>query len=161
MNLKMIAAAVVALLFLAQTFALFIARDQLAACRQHNAEIRSEYDAASVQAQADIRALEQKRAVIVAQIQQEAANDLQTLQAAADSASADADSLRNEVRRLRSRIATADATTAGRSKAESSAFGVLAELFDESVRRNQVLAAEADGARRRGMTCERIYDEQK
>lgn len=161
MNPKLIAAAVVGLLFLAQTFALFIARDRLASCRQNVAEIRAEYEAQSAQAQADMRALEQKRSAIVAQIQQEAAHDLQVLQSAADTASADADSLRREIRSLRSRIATNDSTAAGRSKAESSAFGVLAELFDESVRRNQVLAAEADGARRRGMTCERIYNEQK
>lgn len=122
------------------------------------ATMRAEYAEQSAQAQKQARETEQKWQSIAEKEVQDARNQQSIAESAAADAAANADSLRAEVRRLRSRIATNDATAAGRSTAEQSAFGVLADLFDESVRRNQVLAAEADAARNRGMTCERIYD---
>lgn len=125
----------------------------------HIATMRAEYAEASAKAQIKARETEQKWQSIAEKEVQDARNQQSIAESAAADAAANADSLRAEVRRLRSRIATADATAAGRSTAEQSAFGVLADLFDESVRRNQVLAAEADRARVAGMTCERIYSE--
>lgn len=123
------------------------------------ATMRAEYAEQSAQAQKQARETEQKWQSIAEKEVQDARNQQSIAENAAADAAANADSLRAEVRRLRSRIATADATAAGRSTAEQSAFGVLADLFDESVRLNQTLAAEADRARVAGMTCERIYDE--
>lgn len=123
------------------------------------ATMRAEYAEQSAQAQKQVRETEQKWQSIADKEVQDARNQQSIAETAATDAASDADRLRAEVRRLRSRIATADATAAGRSTAEQSAFGVLADLFDESVRRNQVLAAEADSARIAGLTCERIYSE--
>lgn len=122
------------------------------------ATMRAEYAEQSAQAQKQARETEQKWQSISEKEVQDARNQQSIAESAAADAAANADSLRAEVRRLRSRIATADATAAGRSTAEQSAFGVLADLFDESVKRNQVLAKEADAARGHGMTCERIYE---
>lgn len=123
------------------------------------ANMRAEYAEQSAQAQKQARETEQKWQSIAEKEVQDARNQQSIAETAAADAASDADRLRAEVRRLRSRIATNDATAAGRSTAEQSAFGVLADLFDESVRRNQILAAEADSARIAGLTCERIYSE--
>lgn len=123
------------------------------------ATMRAEYAEASAMAERKARETEQNWQSIAEKEVQDARNQQSIAETAAADAASDADRLRAEVRRLRSRIATADATAAGRSTAEQSAFGVLADLFDESVRRNQTLAAEADSARIAGLTCERIYSE--
>lgn len=123
------------------------------------ANMRAEYAEQSAQAQKQARETEQNWQSIAETEVQDARNQQSIAETAAADAASDADRLRAEVRRLRSRIATNDATAAGRSTAEQSAFGVLADLFDESVRRNQVLAAEADSTRIAGLTCERIYSE--
>ena len=131
---------------------------RIATLNEQIATMRAEYAEQSAQAQKQARETEQKWQYIAEKEVQDARNQQSIAETAAADAAANADSLRAEVRRLRSSIATADATAAGRSTAEQSAFGVLADLFDESVRRNQVLAAEADRARVAGSTCERIYD---
>lgn len=123
------------------------------------ATMRAEYAEASAMAERKARETEQKWQYIAEKEVQDARNQQSIAETAATDAADNADRLRAEVRRLRSRIATNDATAAGRSTAEQSAFGVLADLFDESVRRNQVLAAEADSTRIAGLTCERIYSE--
>ena len=123
------------------------------------ATMRAEYAEASAMAERKARETEQKWQSIAEKEVQDARNQQSIAETAAADAASDADGLRAEVRRLRSRIATHDASAAGRSTAEQSAFGVLADLFDESVRRNQVLAAEADSARIAGLACERIYSE--
>lgn len=123
------------------------------------ATMRAEYAEQSAQAQKQARETEQKWQSIAEKEVQDARNQQSIAESAAADAAANADSLRAEVRRLRSRIATADAAAAGRSTAEQSAFGVLADLFDESVRLNQTLAAEADRARVAGVACEKIYSE--
>lgn len=108
------------------------------------------------------RTEEQRRQSIADKEAQDAHKQQSIAESNAAAASADADSLRKQVARLlASRSATCDAIAANGSKAAQSAAGVLAELLDESVRRNQVLAEEADRSRIAGMACQRIYEEIK
>lgn len=110
-------------------------------------------------ADAAARTEEQRRQSIADKEAEHAHNQQSIAESNAAAASADADSLRAQVARLlASRAATCDAIAANGSKAAGSIAGVLAELLDESVRRNQVLAEEADGSRIAGLACERIYN---
>lgn len=113
-------------------------------------------------ADAYARAEEQRRQSIADKEAHDAHKQQSIAESNAAAASADAVSLRKQVARLlASRSATCDAIAANGSKASRSAAGVLAELLDESVRRNQVLAEEADESRIAGMACQRIYEEIK
>lgn len=110
-------------------------------------------------ADAAARVEEQRRQSIADKEAQDAHKQQSIAESNAAAASADADSLRKQVARLlASRSATCDAIAANGSKAAGSIAGVLAELLDESVRRNQVLAKEADRSRIAGMACQRIYE---
>lgn len=110
-------------------------------------------------ADAFARAEEQRRQSIADKEAQDAHKQQSIAESNAAAASADADSLRKQVARLlASRAATCDAIAANGSKAAGSIAGVLSELLDESVRRNQVLAREADASRIAGMACQRIYE---
>lgn len=105
------------------------------------------------------RSEEQRRQSISDKEAKDAHNQQSIAESNAAAASADADSLRKQVARLlASRAANCDAIAANGSKAAGSIAGVLAELLDESVRRNQVLAREADASRIAGQACERIYN---
>lgn len=134
---------------------------RVSALKTEIATMRADYAMQSAQAQADMRAIEHKWQSIADKEVAHAKKQQSIAESAAATVASDADGLRREIRNLRSRLATRDATAAGRGKAEESAFGVLAELFDESVKRNQVLAAEADAARIAGKTCQGIYEKTK
>lgn len=135
-----------------QQYRIVSAQMELAGYRLEIAERDKRADAAA-------RVEEQRRQSIADKEAQDAHKQQSIAESNAAAASADADSLRKQVARLlASRSATCDAIAANGSKASRSAAGVLAELLDESVRRNQVLAKEADGSRIAGQACERIYN---
>lgn len=72
------------------------------------------------------------------------------------------DRLLNEVeqqrRLLAGRQATDAAGFAAERKARQRAYDMLAVVYSQSVERNGVLAAAADDARARGLSCEKRYD---
>lgn len=108
---------------------------------------------------ASARAEEHRRANAVRTEQEKAAHEIATAQADAAAASASVDSLRQQLAKLRTRLAHRDAAATGDRQAAKDALGVLAELLDESVRRNEVLAESLDRSRIAGHACERMYSQ--
>lgn len=127
----------------------------------HNAfaDYRLEIAERDKRADAAARTEEQRRQSIADKEAKKAYEQQSIAEIAAATARADADSLRKQVDRLlASRKATANAIAAAGSKAAQSATRVLAELLNESVKRNQILAEEATRSRIEGQTCERFAD---
>jgi dsDNA-specific endonuclease/ATPase MutS2 len=147
------------IMLLAEEFRINSFRSQLSEVSAEYADYKQVVAQKTREAEAQARAIEKQRSDVAAKLQQEAANEIAAANAAADTAASDADSLRREVDRLRSaRRAASAANTPERGQADDRAIGVLAELFRESVRRNQILAEALDRSRIAGQACERIYN---
>jgi DNA primase len=124
-------------------------------------------DTRDAQANADNEAAERTKEQAYQQSINKAVQDGQRIidQATADAAAArnSADSLRGAADNLSNRLAANEASghscTAAASKAATRAAAVLADVFKRADQRAGDLAAIADQARARGMTCERAYDE--
>ena len=99
-----------------------------------------------------------RRQQVAEEIEKDAKGKLEQARADAVAADAAADGLQREVNRLRAgRSATCSAIAAGERAAGESATGVLADLLEEFVRRNRILAAAADASRVAGLACETAY----
>lgn len=113
---------------------------------------------ARLKAEQAARTEEQRQQKVVDNAREEAQQRIAKAESSAADAAAAADGLRGELRKVRSREATSNATAAAGSKARESVTSVLAGLLDESVALNVQLAKEADRSRNAGLTCEASYD---
>lgn len=98
----------------------------------------------------------------ITKVSQNAEQKLTSVQADADNAAAAAGRLRGTISELQRKLqrseALADSAIASERQAEARAANMFANLLTESVERNRQLAAAADDARTRGLTCEQAYD---
>lgn len=122
------------------------------------AEYRSEVDKQRAEI-ADAARIEERRRQNIADKEIEYAKTQQHIAENDAAKSRDAaDSLRKQLAGLHDRLANRDASLAGERKAGRDAIGVLADLLNESVERNRILAEALDRSRIAGMTCERLYN---
>lgn len=112
--------------------------------------------------QVETRAEEQRRQGEIDAIEKNAEGQIAEAVADADRARAVSDGLHDEAAKLAARLAASEracrATTASGSAAGSTGSELLAELFRRADQRAGELAAIADQARIRGLTCETVYD---
>ena len=112
--------------------------------------------------EASARALEQSYQRSIDKAVQDGQRTIDQLTADAITARASADSLRGAADKLAARLAASQAggnsCTTAASAAASRAVLVLADVFKRADQRAGDLAAEADQARARGLTCEQAYD---
>lgn len=113
---------------------------------------------AHLKAEQDARTEEQRKQKAIDDVREQAQQRIAQAESTAATAAATADGLRGELRKVRSREATSNATAAAGSKARESVTSVLAGLLDESLARNVELAKEADRSRNAGLSCEASYD---
>ena len=134
-----------------------------------DAEWKAEWsarDARDAQARQDNeaaeRAKEQARQQSINKAIQDGQQIIDRATADADAARASADSLRGAADALAGRLAASQTSgnscTAAASKAAASVASVLADVFKRADQRAGDLAAIADQARARGLTCEQAYD---
>lgn len=136
----------------------FAQQYRLNVAQTEHAEYVAQVATKRAQSAADAIARQQKLQQQADTENERAKQEIATLEAAAADARNAADGLRAQLRIIAGRLATQGATIAGERQATSGTIGVLAELLDESVRRNQVLAEEADRSRSAGLSCERHYE---
>lgn len=112
--------------------------------------------------QADARAEEQRRQGEIDDIWKRAEGQIAEVVADADRARAVSDGLQRETAKLTARLAASEracrATTTSPGEAGATGIDLLAELFRRADKRAGDLAAIADRARVRGLTCEASYD---
>ncbi|WP_082457805.1 DUF2514 family protein [Pseudomonas sp. EGD-AK9] len=84
-------------------------------------------------------------------------DELEELRRAAADAGAAADGLRKQASSLATQLATCNAGTAGERAAREGAAAVLTDVLGEMESAGREMAAEADGRRIKGLTCERTY----
>lgn len=124
---------------------------------------RDEADAkALAQREAAERTEEQRRQHAITRITQNAQQQITAARTDANDAVAAGERLQQTVKQLQRRLRESEASgntcvTSG-SQTATKQCGVLTDLFTESVKRNQQLAAEADRRRIAGLACERAYD---
>lgn len=135
------------------------AQSETATARKFLSDYRAAVAEASRKAEASAREEERRRQAAVDQVEIKAKEKIDAANADADGARNAADGLQREVNRLRaSRAATCSAITAGERKARGDAFSVLADVLQESVDRNRVLADALERSRVAGKSCETAYD---
>jgi uncharacterized protein YigA (DUF484 family) len=147
-----------ALLIVALAVTVVLQQLRIYALREDHASYVAQVAIERAKSAADALASQQKLQQQAEAENERAKHEIATLEAAAADARAAADGLRAQLRIIAGKLATQGATIAGERQATSGTIGVLAELLDESVRRNQVLAAEADQRGARGLSCERHYE---
>ena len=112
--------------------------------------------------QAEARAEEQRRQGEIDAIERRAEGQIAQAVADADHARAVSDGLHDEAAKLAARLAASErarcAATASESATGTTGSELLAELFRRADQRAGELAAIADQARIRGLTCEAAYD---
>ncbi|MEG1214579.1 MAG: DUF2514 family protein [Leclercia sp.] len=112
--------------------------------------------------QAEARAEEQNRQDKIDAIEKRAEEQIAQAVADADHARAVTDGLHDEAAKLTARLAASErircAATASEGSAGTTGSELLAELFRRADQRAGELAAIADQARIRGLTCEAAYD---
>lgn len=112
--------------------------------------------------QAEARAEEQRRQGEIDAIEKRAEGQIAQAAADADHARAVSDGLHDEAAKLAARLAASErarcAATASESATGTTGSELLAELFRRADQRAGELAAIADQARIRGLTCEAAYD---
>lgn len=112
--------------------------------------------------QREAREEEQRRIKAIIQVNEDANLQLNAARADAARAKSVIISLRNTVRYMQQKLAEDNAAgvsaTIGKRQAGGDSHLLLADMFAESLKRNQQLAAYADRARIRGRACERAYD---
>lgn len=115
-----------------------------------------------LQRQQEARAEEQRRIKAITQVNDDANNQLLTARADAARAKSIIISLRDRIRHMQQELTAGDAarvsTTVATRQAGADSHLLLADMFAESLKRNQQLAAYADSARIRGQACERAYE---
>ena len=118
--------------------------------------------AALAKRQAEARAEEQRRQGEIDAIEKRAGEQIAQAAADADHARAVSDGLHDEAAKLAARLAASErarrAATASGGQAGTTGSELLAELFRRADQRAGELAAIADQARIRGLTCEAAYD---
>lgn len=135
------------------------ARIDVIGAKKELSDYRAQIAEASRKAEAAAREEERRRQAAVDQAEIKAKEKIDAANADADGARDAADGLQREVNRLRaSRSATCSAIAAGERKARGDAFSVLADVFQESVDRNRVLADALERSRVAGKACEAAYD---
>jgi hypothetical protein len=102
-------------------------------------------------------ALEQQHAQKIEEIEHETKNQLAQVQRSAASAVRAADGMRQQLATFAQRNQASDAGTATQCEATGQRLELLAELLGELDGMAGEYAAEADGARIRGLACERAY----
>ena len=110
-----------------------------------------------VEAVTIVRVVERQQQSIADAEGQKGHDQLEELQRRAADAGAAADGLRKQASSLATQLATCNAGTAGERAAREGAAALLAELLGEMESQGRWLAAEADGRRIKGLTCERTY----
>lgn len=142
----------------AQQIRVSLAVAEAAGARGELADYRAEIAERDRRAALIALAETKRRQQAAEEIENDAKGKLEQARADAAAADAAADGLQREVNRLRAgRSATCGAIAAGERAAGESATGVFADLLDEFVRRNRVLAAAADASRVAGLACEAAY----
>lgn len=133
--------------------------EETATASKELSDYRAAVAESSRKAEASAREEERRRQAAVDQVAINAKEKIDAANADADGARNAADGLQREVNRLRaSRSATCSAIAAGERKARGDAFSVLADVFQESVDRNRVLADALERSRVAGKACEAAYD---
>lgn len=112
--------------------------------------------------QAEARTEEQRRQTAINQVTENADKQLAAARSAATDALSAADGLRVTLRHLQQQLTGSETArnTAVAAERQTSANTrlLLARVLEESVERNQQLAAYADRARLSGLACEQAYD---
>lgn len=111
-----------------------------------------------VEAVTVVRVVERQQQSVADAEGQKGHDQLEELQRRAADAGAIADGLRKQASSLATQLATCNAGTAGERTAREYAAALLAELLGEMESEGRWLAAEADGRRIKGLTCERTYE---
>jgi hypothetical protein len=110
-----------------------------------------------VEAVTIVRVVERQQQSVADAEGQKGHDQLEELQRRAANAGAAADGLRKQASSLATQLATCNAGTAGERAAREDAAALLAELLGEMESEGRWLAAEADGRRIKGLTCEGTY----
>lgn len=105
-----------------------------------------------------VRVVERQQQSVADAEGQKGHDQLEELQRRAADAGAAADGLRKQASSLATQLATCNAGTAGERTAREHAAALLAELLGEMESEGRWMAAEADGRRIKGLTCERTYE---
>ncbi|SDK41192.1 Protein of unknown function [Pseudomonas delhiensis] len=117
--------------------------------------------AATAQAQAEQRVIEQNRQQSINKLAEDGQRAIDKAQMDAAAARASAGSLRDAADKLATRLAASEARgdtcTAGASKAAAAAARVLADVLKRADERAGRLADIADQSRARGLACEAAY----
>ncbi|MBP3063642.1 Protein of unknown function [Ectopseudomonas chengduensis] len=111
-----------------------------------------------VEAVTIVRVIERQQQSVADAEGQKGHDQLEELQRRAADAGAAADGLRKQASSLATQLATCNAGTAGERTARERAASVLADVLGEMESEGRWLAAEADGRRIKGLTCERTYE---
>lgn len=113
---------------------------------------QSQLDAVTI-----VRVVERQQQSVADAEGQKGHDQLEELQRRAADAGAAADGLRKQASSLATQLATCNAGTAGERTAREGAAALLAELLGEMESEGRWMAAEADGRRIKGLTCEGTY----
>jgi len=104
-----------------------------------------------------VRVVERQQQSVADAEGQKGHDQLEELRRRAADAGAAADGLRKQASSLATKLATCNAGTVGERTARERAASVLADVLGEMESEGRWLAAEADGRRIKGLTCERTY----
>lgn len=147
---------------LAALLAIGIQQWRIAGLQDDLATARQEFTDYKLDAEKAARDEENRRRAAADQQTKKDQADEETRNRERAAAGTERDRLLNEVERqqrlLAGRQATDAAGFAAERKARQHAYDMLAVVYRQSVERNGVLAAAADDARARGLSCENRYD---